>query len=259
MVEHPKVQVSASVYWSEPWLPRFLAQLGKQDYPKDCIRYAFSASPGKDGTVGILLDWLKDKPNFYVRCVPSKPEWPARRRMWNAGNYFRRHALEESPETWRPDYVFVCDTDVITMPPNLISFLVSKDVDVVAPYVYVSEPADTGRSNGTFYDGYGFRFLYGPYDYTRYPQPPWWADWYKGHIEDPSVRADLEKRLIPMQSVGVNPVMYKRQVLEKVYYDGDEAIFGFCKAVVAAGFKVWSTPDVETVHSHASIYGRLDV
>lgn len=259
MVEHPKVQVSSSIHWSEPWLPRFLAQLEKQDYPKDCIRYAFSASPGKDNTVKILLDWLKDKPNFYVRCVPSKPEWSPRRRMWNAGNYFRRHALEESPETWKPDFVFVCDSDVITMPPNLIRFLVEKDVDVIAPYVYVSEPTDTGRSGGIFYDQYGFRYLYGPFNYEQYPRPPYWADWYKSHIGHPDVHADMTKRLIPMYSVGVNPVMYKRSVLEKVYYMGDEAIFGFCKAVTAAGFKIWSTPDLETVHSHISIYSRPDV
>jgi hypothetical protein len=44
-----------------------------------------------------------------------------------------------------------------------------------------------------------------------------------------------------------------------VYYTGDEAIFGFCKAVTAAGFKIWSTPDVETIHSHISIYSRPDI
>lgn len=258
MVGAPKVQVSACVYWSMPWLKTYLQQLENLDYPKDCIRYAFSVSPGKDDSAQVLLDWLKDKPNFYVRCVQSNPDWPARRRMWVAGNHFRRHALEDSPETWKPDYLFVCDTDVIRIPPETLRFLVEKDVDIVAPYVYVSRGGDTGESSGIFYDTYSYRFLHGPFDYTQYPHPPWWADWYKKHMADPDVHADMEKRLIPMYSVGANPVLYKREVVERVWYTGDEAIHGFCKAAVEAGFKIWSTPDIHVIHSNSSIFGRSD-
>lgn len=249
----PKVHIMSNIYWAEPWLPKFLEQLDNLDYPKDRIQYGFSCSPANDNTIKILYKWLEDKDNYYVRMTRMNPQWHARRKMWTASNYNRRFAMIDSPEQDKVDYVFSSDNDVIYMPPNTLKHLVNLDVDIVHPYIYVEKTHQ-------FYDSYGFRFLHGPFNYKMFPPVNHWADWYKANMNRNDVKADMTKRIIPMWTVGANPILIKREVIDNVWYDGlsNEAIVGFCNLAREAGYKLWSCPDIECIHSYDSIHSRPD-
>ena len=243
----------SNVYWAEPWLPRFLQQLDNLDYPKDRIQYSFSCAPHPDNTMKILTKWLEDKDNYYLRMTKMPKNWHTRRRMWTASNYSRRFAVMDSPEQDKVEYIFHSDSDVVSIPPDTLKRLVALDVDIVHPYIYVEK-------THIFYDSYSFRYMYGPYA-NVWPPPPHWADWYKQNIGKPDVHADMEKRVIPMKSVGANPILIKREVMDNVWYDGvsNEAIVGFCNLARQKGYKIWSYPDIECLHSYDSIYSRPDV
>jgi hypothetical protein len=211
----------------------------------------------------ILNKWLEDKDNYYLRMTKMPHSWPARRRMWTASNYSRKFAVIDSPEQDKVDFIFHSDSDVIHMPSDTLTRLVNLDVDIVHPYIYV-DPENVEknpvRGKRIFYDTFSFRFLYGPHANT-FPPPSGWADWYKDNIAESEVRANLEKRIIPMESVGANPVLIKREVADNVWYDGAscEAIVGFCNLARNKGYKIWSYPDIECLHSWESIYSRPDI
>jgi len=254
-----KVQIQSSVYWAEPWLNRFLTQIENLDYPKEDIRYAFVTAPNPDNTLTILFDWLKNKHNFYLRQIKMPSDFVAREKMWMSGNFARLFATTPMKGDWLPDFVFICDCDVIKIPPNTLRRLVELDLDIVAPYVYVNPESEEGnpvQNQRVYYDTYATRFLYGPYSGTKHPYC--FAEWYAEHIENPDIQADLEKKVIPMMSVGANPVLIRRQVLEQCWYEGNEAIVGFCNLARQKGFKIWSYPEIETTHSWRSIYTRPD-
>lgn len=259
----PRIHIMSNVYWAEPWLPRFLKQLDNLDYPKDRLQYSFSCAPHPDNTMKILNKWLEDKDNYYLRMTKMPHSWPARRRMWTASNYSRKFAVIDSPEQDKVDFIFHSDSDVIHMPSDTLTRLVNLDVDIVHPYIYV-DPENVEknpvRGKRIFYDTFSFRFLYGPHANT-FPPPSGWADWYKDNIAESEVRANLEKRIIPMESVGANPVLIKREVADNVWYDGAscEAIVGFCNLARNKGYKIWSYPDIECLHSWESIYSRPDI
>lgn len=263
-----RVQIQSSTWWAEPWLPKFLEQLERLDYPRNLLRYAFITAPcpKKDRTMEILFDWLRDKENFYLVHVKGpeskeqeseKLESGVRRRVWLSANLGRKYATTKMEGFPQPDFVFICDCDVIKMPRDALRRLVELDVDVVAPYVYVdpeNKPTNPWRNKRAFYDTWGFRFLHGPHKGFQHPKT--YAPWYARNIQNPRVKADLDKGLIPMMSVGANPVLVKREVLEECWYEGDEAIVGFCNLARGKGFKIWSYPAIEVIHSWRSILFR---
>lgn len=242
-----RVQIQASIKDAEPWLPLFLDQIEKLDYPENLIRYAFVTAPSKDRTMEILFDWLKDKPNYFLRHTAMPSNYVSREKMWMSGNYARQFAITKMVDQPSPDFVFICDCDVTTIPPRTLQRLVDLDVDIVAPYVFL-EPIERRR----FYDTWAFRFLSGPRKGEQHPENPatWYAENMEGALE---IEADLDKRIIPMMSVGANPVLIKREVLEECWYEGNEAIVGFCDLARYKGFEVWSYPDIEVIHCGASV------
>jgi len=244
---------------AEGTLPRFLEQLDNLDYPKDRLRYACVEGGSTDNTRGIILEWMKPKKNtFFIQHDMDDAELSHRERMFCSSNLWRHYVKTRFKGVEPVDYVFQCDADVTKIPPETLRVLINLDVDIVAPFIYVDQekhPQNRWRAKKTFYDIWGYRYLYGPYPGHQFNVDI--HEYYKRNlVRDKSIRADTEKRLIPMQCVGANPILARREVYEKVWYTGVKATPGWCMAAREAGFKVWAYPDLECIHDWRVLLDR---
>lgn len=237
-------------------LPKYFEQIDNLDYPKDRLRYAAFTSDSKDETVELVLDYLKSKKDSWWHHS-TYDQYPLRKRMFTQGNYVRYYALADLPNTERISYVFHCDADITHIPPETLETLVKLDVDVVAPYVYI-DPEDNHRNSARgkkiFRDVWGYRFKHGPHSGLMFNHSV--PDYYKrNYLTDDSIKADKVRHLIPMQSVGSNPVLIKREALERVpWYDGLHAFPGWCIHAQRYGVLVWSYPLLECLHDWREIF-----
>jgi len=253
-MEYPRVLIAFGVKDEAHTLPKYLDQIDKLDYPEDKLGYAVVTSPSSDNTVDIVLDWLKKKKHAYWQHVDVSHVEPLRRRMFTSTNYIRHYILNDFPNTPRFDYMFQCDGDVIGIPPETLKTLIGLDVDIVAPYIYTSmekHPRNRFRNHKTFRDVWGFRFKYGPHPGLQFNSGV--PEYYKRNMDTvDSINADRERGIIPMLSVGANPILIKREVLENVRYDGLHATPGWCIEADRLGYGVWSYPALECVHDWRS-------
>jgi len=142
------------------------------------------------------------------------------------------------------DYYFNVDSDVIYMPPETLKVLIEKDVDIIAPYVYIDSSKTKGNKwagKHQFYDTWCYRFK--------------GVEWDNKNLTAIRMieKADPKTGLIEMNSVGANPVLIKREVIEEVEYHGDAAIVGFCFQARKFGYKIYSYPTIECIHAWESI------
>ena len=244
---------------SEKTLPRFLQQIDNLDYPKDRLRYACVEGGSTDNTREIILDWMKPKKNtFFIQHDMDDTELNHRERMFCSSNLWRHYIKTKFKGVEPVDYVFQCDADVTHIPPETLKTLIALDVDIVAPYIYVDNEnhiQNRWRGGHTFYDVWGYRHLYGPYPGLQFNYGV--HDYYKRNIDrDKTIKADTVKRLLPMQCVGANPILAKREVYEKVWYTGLFATPGWCMTAREAGFKVWAYPELECIHDWRVLINR---
>jgi hypothetical protein len=214
------------------WLPKYLATLDQLSYPKDLLSYSYVEGGSKDNTLTLLTDWLVTKPKFTFTKRDLPEIWNTRRRMWVSVN-LAFHALDDE------DYIFYSDCDIIDMPTNLLQELIKKDVDILHPYVYVEQHPERIKKK-LFYDTWAFRFK----------NIPWKND---SETAVNMIPYADENGLIEMLSVGANPVLLKREVVEEVKYHGDFAVVGFCELARRLGFSIYSIPELECIHSWESI------
>jgi len=232
-------------------LPRFLEQIDNLDYPKDMLRYACVEGGSTDNTREIILEWMKSKKNtFFIQHDMDDDKLIHRERMFASSNLWRHYVKTTFKGVEPVDFVFQCDVDVTVIPPETLKTLIDLDVDIVAPYIYVdneNHPQNKWMGGKTFSDIWGYRHLYGPFPGLQFNYSI--HEYYKRNLDkNKSIKADLVKRLLPMQCVGANPILAKRAVYEKIWYTGLKATPGWCDLAREHGFKVWAYPDLECVH-----------
>ena len=258
-IVEPLVLIGFIARNAEKTIPRFLEQIDNLDYPKNRLRYACVEGGSTDKTREIILDWMKPKKNtFFIQHDMDDDKLSHRERMFCSSNLWRHYVKTRFKGVEPVDYVFQCDADVIGIPSETLKTLINLDVDIVAPYIYVDQekhPRNIWETTKTFSDIWGYRHLYGPYPGLQFNSSI--HEYYKRNlVRDKSIRADTEKRLLPMQSVGANPILVKREVYEKVWYTDCKATPGWCDLARTYGFKVWAYPDIECIHDWRVLLDR---
>jgi len=244
----PLVLISSGIKDEADTLPKFFEQIDNLDYPKDRLRHAVYTSPSIDNTLDLVYEWLKTKPDAWWHNMSI--DFPLRKRMFTQGNYMRQYASLKQPNIEPIEYIFHCDADVTYIPPETLKTLVNLNVDVVAPYIYLSGedvPRNPYRRTHIFRDTWGYRFKYGPNPGLAFNVGV--PEYYKrNYLRNDSIKADKVKHIIPMQSVGANPVLYKASLYDSVPYDGLYAFPGWCVELDKAGYGIWSYPLLECLH-----------
>ena len=205
------------------------------------------------------MDWMKTKKNvFFIQHDMDDSELNHRERMFSSSNLWRHYVKTKFKGVSQVDYVFQCDADVTYIPPETLKTLIALDVDIVAPYIYVNpenHARNKWRGGMTFSDPWGYRHLYGRHPGVQINYGI--HEYYKRNLaRDKTIKADTVKRLLPMESVGANPILAKREVYEKVWYTGIYATPGWCIEARKHGFKVWAYPDLHCLHDWRVLLDR---
>jgi hypothetical protein len=238
----PKVLICGLAKDAHRWIPRNIAAIDGLDYPKELLSYSYVEGGSKDNTVQLLADWLVTKKKWTLRkCdmvsdAELAEEVDCRIRTWRSAQLCWK-ALDDE------DYVFMCDSDVVEIPVQTLASLIEKDVDIIHPYLYVDNsnmPANWNAGKKLFYDSWAFRFRGVPWDNSSTTAVK---------MIDKADR----RGLVEMDSIGFNPALIKRRVIDEVAYSGEADCLGFCAMAQRFGFKIYSMPSIECVHAWESI------
>lgn len=187
----PRVMIAALVSNQANCLDRFLSEVDNLNYPKEFITYAFLTGNNDDNTYDILAE-------FEQKHQGNLPWDSSKGRVWlkgfdldkNNGTRFSRLATLRNmlidQALRNEDYVLMIDSDIVHIPDNLITELMSAmkeaEADVVAPLIFIEEFREFG--NTYFYDrlafikdGINFDHFY-PYipGYIALPDKPVFVD-----------------------------------------------------------------------------------
>lgn len=246
----PRVMIAALVSNQANCLDRFLNEIDNLNYPKEFITYAFLTGNNDDDTSDILAKFESTHQGVNLGD-------PSKGKVWlkgfdldknNGTRFFRLATLRNmliDQALRNEDYVLVIDSDIVHIPDNLITELMSvKEADVVAPLIFIEEFREYG--NTYFYDrlafikdGINFDHFY-PYipGYTQLPDSP-----------------------VLVDSVGacylVSANVFRagaRCILEK----GDESEqVTFCDKARECGFKIAVHPQLSALHFNGEPHGII--
>lgn len=207
------------------YLPSYRSQLDAIRLDEgDDWRLFILEGDSSDGSHEFLLNWAQQDPRVQVgkENVGHAHVREDRAQRWaRAGNA----CLELLPEDWPYTHVLWLEAD-LCFPPELVHRLLDRQVDVVAPMIYLG---------GFFYDTWGFRDIDGRK----------WTNLLPYH---PDYRAFS---LMAMGSVG-SCVLFRREVLDaQIRFRGtyeNGLLVGICNDARAKGFRVWADTATAILH-----------
>jgi len=216
------------------YLPQFLSQMEKLDYPIEKLRWVWIYGRSIDFTLDIILNFHQK--HSYKFDVYEEPY--AKRQINNAlyladlCNEFKKLYKDE-------DYVLFADVDLVKIPPNTLKELLKVKKDIVAPYPYT-------KGKDQFYDTYVFR--YKGQKYERIEE--------NGKVYGPlnPIFKD-SKKPIKLDSVGTM-VLIRGEVFKKIDWDNPTPHYQFCKNARKAGYTVWALPYVRIEHEDVIKFGE---
>jgi len=147
----PRVMIASLVSPDQNgWLERLLNGLNKLSYPKQCLTYTFLVSDGSDSTFKMLTEFRKmQQDRVFIKDYDN--DMGGMSRFMKLG--MLRNVLFNAVED--EGYVLMVDSDVVSMPADLIQNLMTvPSGGVVAPLVMIENFMEFG--NDFFYDDLAF-------------------------------------------------------------------------------------------------------
>jgi hypothetical protein len=221
------VMIGVKVKDCELWLPRFLNQLDNLTDPVNRIVFMYGKS--HDKTYAILQHW-RHTTKHCVEVYHDPYLTIGERHGYSLAKI--KQDLQRIFLAGKEDYLLSLDCDIVKFPTNLISALISCDVDVVAPMVWTEN-----RAVPTFFDTYEYRKDGGMF-----------------HAYKPPGLNASEK--FPVDSVGTC-VLKTREAEQKGKYSNPYPNIPFCKSLKNQGYQIWVNPAVNVVHVDLEHYGIL--
>lgn len=211
------------------YLPSYRRQLESLHLAEgDTWRLYILEGDSRDGSRDFLLRWAAEDPRVRVgqEHVGDASEQEDRAARWaRVGNACFDLIPADSTHT----HVLWLEAD-LCFPPELLGRLLSREVDIVAPMIYLG---------GVFYDTWGFRDLQG-------------RKWTNAAPFHPRYRPFS---LLEMGSVG-SCVLFIRAVLDAgVRFKGSYEqglLVGMCQDARALGYRVWADTATAILHPAAA-------
>jgi len=218
-MEYPSVLIGIPVKDAKLWLPKCLESLNKLEYPSNKIRVVFIYGKSKDHTLDIIRRYKKES-KFTVEAYRENPMNIPKIPISAA---FIAPIYRDYQELIEEDYFCLLDSDIIKFDPILLKRLVSLDVDLVAPYVWIID-----RNPRVFFDTYCFR-------YKKYHFHP---------LYPPGINSN---ELLEIDSVGSCYVV-KAEVFKKGEYRNPHPHIQFCNSIKKLGYKLYIDPKSHVYH-----------
>lgn len=238
----PRVLIASIVGPNQSkWLQRFLGTVDNLKYPADKLTYAFLTSNSADDSFEIInefelthqgaikWDHFHNKGRVFLKgCDIDVGSVSRYIKLSTLRNLLLFEALEEE------DYVLMVDSDVVSMPPDLIQQLLNVSMDVVAPLVMIEDFRNFG--DGYFYDMLAFIKDGRQFDHF-YPYIPGCKD--------------LPTTPFEVESVGTCCLCKSEIFRNGVRFMSDENTseqIGFCNRVRQRGYRIFVNPNVRILH-----------
>jgi glycosyltransferase involved in cell wall biosynthesis len=225
MENKDKVLVGTKVKNGELWLPRFIQQV--ENLEGNISRIVILYGESTDKSYAYLKHWQetsKHKIEIY-----KEPYLPPEER---AGHSLARvkqdmqRILAEGTE----DYYFNVDSDLVVIPPDTITRLMSHNKDLIASMVWTE-----GRKHKTFFDIYIYRLT----DCMFHPYNPPGLNQTDPFTVDSVSTCYLAKREVELAGVYSNPY----------------PPIPFCATLRQKGFMVWVDPQSSVYHIDLERFG----
>ena len=213
----PKVLICIAVKNDAKYLPKFLKNFDKLDYPHDKLRFVIMYGKSVDMSLKILERYFSKRDFKYE--IYNDP--PFKKKIESAA-YLAEVCNEFVEKMKDEEYLVIIDSDISSFPPKTLKRLIKEDKDIIAPYVFIE-----GRKQ--FFDTTIFRNLEG----EKFPEfnPP------------------QSKKPIKVGSVGTF-VCIKRRVLDSgVRWENPYPHLQFCKNARKKGFDIWALPSLIVYHA----------
>ena len=249
--DRPRVMIASIVGPNQSkWLRRFLNTVDNLKYPADKLTYAFLTSNSADDTFEILnefelthqsdikWDHYHNKGRVFMKgCDIEMGDISRYMKLSTLRNLLLFESLEEE------DYVLMVDSDVVSIPADLIQQLLNVPMgDVVAPLVMIEDFRNFG--DGYFYDRLAFIKDGMQFDHF-YPYIP-------GCNDLPTTPFEVE-------SVGTCCLCKSEIFRNGVRFMSDENTseqIGFCNRVRQRGYRIFVNPQVRILHVNFEKFGR---
>jgi hypothetical protein len=212
---YPKVMIATATKYDEKYLEAFLTALSTLDYPRDRIRLAVMIGNVEDAK--IFRQNLSSK-------ICSQFDMFLEQRIWRPRGVSLKADLYTDLVTCMKDedYVLFIDSDVVSIPPNLLKHLITRNVDIIAPYVY-------NYHSKIFFDTYIFR-----------------KDGNKFSINPP-----FQEEVLEVDSVGTC-LLVRSKVLKECRFANPHHWLHFCYFAREKGYKVYADPTIRIEHADIS-------
>ena len=207
----PRVMIGVATKYDEKYLDDFLKTLANLDYPKENLNLAIVVG---DPTQAFVNKVRSYKIASLCSIYEEQKRWRPKGVSFKADLYADLASLVTSE-----DFVLFIDSDIVSVPNNLLHHLISRNVDIVAPYVYTN-------NSKIFFDTYIFRL-----NGKGFPQHPTYPP-----------------QLLEMESVG-SCLLVKSKVLKECGFANPHHWLHFCYFARQKGFKVYADPTIRIEHA----------
>ena len=221
----PTVMICIPVKNTGRWLPKSIKQLESLTYPHDKIRIVYSYSNSFDNTLDVISEFAKNG-TFKVEVYRE----PFEEQIMMYGIQVGASIYKDFQRLLKEDYFMLFDSDIVSIPNDLIEQLLEIDTDVVAPY-----PWSEGHRH--FYDNFIFRIN----NIRFHPQKP------------PGLGLAIP---VYVDSVGTCFIA-KREVFVNTQIDNPYPNLTFCNNARGLGYSVVAVPYIEVIHADLEKLGIL--
>jgi len=215
----PRILVCLATKNDAEYIDKFLSNLETIDYPHDKLRFVIEYGKSVDFTLEKIVEFFSKRDFEYEIYHEPYMKKPIESAFYISEIYNEFIKLLKDE-----DYLLFVDSDISSIPSNLIRELLKVNKDVVAPYVYIE-----GKKNA-FFDTYVFRTLDNK-KFSRYNPPG-------------------EGTKVPLEVLSIGTLyLCKRQVIDAgASFENPCQHLQFCKNARKLGFKIWTLPYLIILH-----------
>lgn len=212
----------------DKWLKQFLTTISNLDYPRNKLSYAFLVDKKKDRVFRMLNRFKRTHPRVQITEFKINFPLPRFSKLALLRNVLIASALDKE------DYVLMTDSDIISLPSDLLQQLMKSEYDICAPLVFIDDFRQFG--NAYFYDRLAYIYKGKNLNHT-YPYIP-------DNIKLPITPFEMD-------SVGTCYLCNADVFRNGVWFNSDINMseqVSFCSGARKQGYTVCLSPNVSVLH-----------
>jgi glycosyltransferase involved in cell wall biosynthesis/GT2 family glycosyltransferase len=232
---YPKVMMITAIKFDTEWQKEKFThniEVVKQlTYPHDKIKIVYLCA--SDNEEKFIKDSFRGT-DFKIKCLHDPPghfESLGEYRKFSVhfyGPLFNNARKEITKDT---EYIFLVDADYVELPTDIIQQLISYNVDIISPYMYL-------EGHDAFFDNYGF---------ATHGFPEYNSKFYTQFLYQDFPYRDVEG-IFPLAYAGTGVQMIRKDVFLEFPWVNPDSWLHWCQQAREKGYIVWGVPTLKVYH-----------